>query len=149
MKDVPNAVGRMRSKDWIICKDESLTVQSDQPGTELRYILDRYAKGILGDQLDVAEAQFQDVTAFQDYADVMRTAKDAEHEFMKLPPDVRRLFKNDVANYLDTAHDPEKRNEMVRLGYLEADQAVDPGSDSGDPPQGGAPEDAVLPSGEG
>jgi len=118
--------GRPRKLYQTVNLEPSLTVQSDAPQADIRQILKKYdALGIV-DHLNLTEASFQDVTAFTDYADVFRTAKSAESEFMKLPSKVREAFDHDVANWLDTAHDPEKRALLREKGILPPDESATP-----------------------
>ena len=124
---------------------ESLTVQSSMPGSEIKNILNKYTKGTLGETLDIAEVEYRDVSTFTDFADVMRTAKDAEYQFMQLPSKLREIFDHDVGKFLDTAHDKDKRDALVSAGYLEAVPADDLGSDLGDVAEGGTAE-VPLPS---
>ncbi len=99
--------------------EESLTVQSDAPLADIDKILKQYAEIGMIDNLDYAEATFQDISEFTDFSDAMRHAKMAEGEFMKLPSKIREIFNHDVAQWLDAAHDPEKRDALVEAGIIE------------------------------
>ena len=102
---------------------DSRTVQSDREGAEIKNILARYeATGIIEHMRNV-DLQFRDVSAFSDLSDALQQAKEAEKEFMKLPPKLREVFNHDVAEWLDAAQDPEKieavRPQLEKLGVLE------------------------------
>lgn len=105
--------------------EPSKTIQSDAELTDIRRIIARYEQTGIVDHLNQAEAQFADVTELTDYADVMRTAKLAEREFLKLDPKERLLFDNDVAKWLDAAHDDAKREAMVDAGELPSEALED------------------------
>lgn len=138
---------RGRPRVQTVFEDESLTVQSDRDGADVNKILDRYAKGGTLDSLNQADLRFLDVSEIGDYAEVMRTAKTAEVEFMKLPSKIREQFGHDVGNWLDAAHDQEKRNAMVEAGLIK-NPADDPEEGSiGDIGSGGS--GIVDPSEEG
>ncbi len=110
--------GKARKQYQTVNTEPSQTVQSDADGGDIQKIMARYkAVGII-ENLNKIEATFQDVTSFTDFADVMRTAKEAEFEFMKLPSKVREIFEHDVAVWLDSAHDEEKRRALAEAGYI-------------------------------
>lgn len=118
--------------------DESLTVQSDRELADINKTMEKFRRTGIVQGLDRAEGQFRDVTTFEDYADVMRTVKAAEGEFMKLPSKVREIFNHDAAEWLDTAHDEDKRQALVEAGFIEAPPVV--GAEA--LPEGGAVEEA-------
>lgn len=118
-EDKPNWKGRMRSADWTICEDESLTVQSDHDRADIKKILRKYHEVGIVDELNQTEQLYLDCTKFTDFADVQREVARATQTFMALPPHVRRIFKNDVATWLDAAHDEEKRQALVEEGHID------------------------------
>lgn len=98
--------------------EPSMTVQSDAPLADIKNIMKQFLQG--GQQmLDEADLLFADVSEFTDLADAMNQARDAEVIFMKLPSKVREVFDHDVAVWLDSAHDVDKRDALVAAGYLE------------------------------
>lgn len=102
--------------------DESLTDQSEEPLANINSVLGRFALGGLRQSLDEAELVFKDVTEFTDLADAMRQAKVAESEFLKLPSKLREIFHHDVAEWLDTAHDDDKRQALIDAGFLKGSE---------------------------
>lgn len=104
---------------------ESMTVQSDAHLADITNILAQY--GVTGmESLNEAELEYADVSEFGDYADVMRQMAEAETAFLKLPSKVREVFGHDVAVWLDSAHDQEKRDALVAAGFLEAEIIGEP-----------------------
>jgi len=126
--------GKPRTKYQTVNELPSNTVISDQKKADINHILKRYKSVGIIDHLNLTAATYQDVTKFSDFADVMRTAKAAETEFMQLPSKVREAFDHDVANWLDTAHDPEKRQALVDAGLIEGFEPNPNGDSSTDPP---------------
>lgn len=118
-EDKPNYRGRLRSADWCVCEDPSLTVQSDHDRADIKKIIKRYHQTGIIDNLNEAEAQFLDCTKFSDYAEIQRELTRAKQQFMEQPPHVRRAFNNDVAEWLDAAHDQEKREALVEAGTID------------------------------
>lgn len=105
----------------------SKTVQSDVMRTDIKHVLAKYRQlGILEHMRNV-DLVFRDVSEFQDFADMMLQAKEAEKVFMSLPSKLRRVFNNDVAKWLDAAHDPDKlealRPKLEELGVLKPEEA--------------------------
>lgn len=113
---------RKRPRVQTVNTDPEVTVQSDGPRTEIRAILQKYQEVGIIDHMREVDLQFRDVTEFEDFRDVMVQAKVAENSFLRLPPAVRDLFDNDVARWLDVAHDPEKieamRPKLEATGFL-------------------------------
>lgn len=108
-----------RKRVQTVNKDPSMTVQSDSHLADIQHILKSY--GTTGQaQLDATALQFSDISTFTDLADALNQAKDAKVEFMKLPSKVREIFDHDVAVWLDSAHDEEKRDALVEAGFLDA-----------------------------
>lgn len=100
--------GKLRSLYQTHNTDPSLTILSDAKAADMKEILKDHGISNILDHLAHTDAQFLDVSEMSDYADVMREARKADMEFMKLPAEVRSLFDNDVANWLDAAHDVDK-----------------------------------------
>lgn len=123
ISDVLNLDARGRERVMTEFPEESKTIQSDAHRADIKFILKQYAEVGILDSLNRAEGEYLDISEFEDYADAVRQAKVAEVEFMKLPSKVREIFHHDVAEWLDTAHDPEKRDALVKAGFIEADVA--------------------------
>ena len=95
----------------------SRTVQSDAHLADITQIMSNFADVGL-DALDAADLIYADVSEFTDLRDALDQAALAEVEFLKLPSKVREVFEHDVAVWLDTAHDEDKRAELVARGLL-------------------------------
>lgn len=109
-----------RGRDRVFTKNTqpSLTVASDAHLADIKNIMAQFgATGMAA--LDETALVFQDISGFTDLADAMNQAKAAEFEFMKLPSKVREIFKHDVAVWLDTSHDEDKRDALIDAGFLE------------------------------
>jgi len=111
--------GKKRSDTWTVNHDPSETIQSHAKQADITEILKKYKQGLTVEGLDNAEAIYMDISEFTDYADAMRHAALAEQTFMQLPSKVREIFHHNVAEWLDTAHDKEKRDALVEAGIIE------------------------------
>mgnify|MGYP000025003344 CR=1 FL=1 len=112
----------------------SCTVQYDADQTDIKKIIGKYNNTGIIEHLNKVEATYADVSTFTDFADVMRHAKAAEAEFMKLPSKIREEFNHDVATWLDTSHDPEKRASLLteRASEPVAEPTPDPPAPAND-----------------
>ncbi len=123
--------------------DPSMTVQSDAHLADINQIMEKFAtEGI--QSLDEADLMYKDVSEFTDLADALNQAREAEVVFMKLPSKVREIFNHDVAEWLDTAHDEEKRDALVEAGFIErvevapeSSPETDKGGSGDTPPEAG------------
>ncbi len=132
--------------------EESLTIQSDSEKADIRKIMSRYkATGII-DSLNEADLDFRDVTEVMDFQEAKSIMNEAEFQFMELPSKVREIFEHNVAVWLDTAQDEEKRDALVAAGFIdppEGDVAPVSGGDpggaggEGDPKDGGGVPDGT------
>ncbi len=104
--------------------EPSETIQSDAHMAEINNIMASFGAGGM-EMLDEADLMFADVSEFTDLQDAMNQAKHAEVEFMKLPSKVREIFDHDVAVWLDSAHDPEKRDALIAGGWINDPDAVE------------------------
>lgn len=115
---------RGRPRYQTVNDDPSETVQSDARLADIQEILKPYGPIGLNQYLDNVDDLFLDVSEFTDYADLKRQTSVATETFMKLPPQVREAFRNDVYEWLDAAHDKEKRNAVLeKLGMVPAQPA--------------------------
>ncbi len=108
---------RGRPRVQTINTEPSMTVQSDAHLADIQNIMKQFGIGGI-EMLDETQLTFADVSDFTDLADALNQAKVAEVEFLKLPSKVREIFDHDVATWLDTAHDEEKRDALVQAGFL-------------------------------
>ena len=130
MRNVGTVDARGNGRVQTINKDPSETVQSDAHLADVQQIMNSYLQQGRG-LLDETALQFADVSTFTDLADAMNQAKRAEEVFMTLPSKVREIFDHDVAVWLDTSHDEEKRDALVTAGFLEAPEDPEAGSGEG------------------
>ncbi len=121
---------RGRKRVQTVNNEPSQTVQSDSHLADIQNILARFGAGGI-EALDETELQFGDVSEFTDLRDALDQARIAEVQFLKLPSKVREIFNHDVAVWLDTAHDEEKRDALVEAGFIKRPEVVsdtEPGS---------------------
>lgn len=110
--------GRPKFRVRTLNEEPTQTVQSQRDQSEIREILRRHGVTGVADQLAQSALSFQDVSSFEDFADVMRQRRDVEQKFMRLPSKVREVFNHDVDVYLDSAFDGPSEAQIAALTDL-------------------------------
>lgn len=97
----------------------SLTKQSMAAETDINQIVARH---IAHDAPFFADgrASYGDFFGAGDYHASLNAVMQAQDEFMKLPAAVRDHCKNDPGEFLQMVYDPARRDELVKLGLVEA-----------------------------
>lgn len=119
---------RVQTKDF----GPSKTIQSEKPD-HVREILKRYGHTGIVEGLNQADAQYADLSTLGTFADVQRTVRAAEMDFMQLPSKAREAFGHKVENWLDASEhglSKEQTDVLVRHGYMEAPETSGSGTDS-------------------
>lgn len=108
----------------LICDDPSLTKQAFTPTTDIRNILQKYAKtGILGDpNRTPIFGDFSDT----EYVNSLNLVSNIKSQFEFLPAKTRERFKNDPAELLAFLGDEKNNDEAVKLGLRQAPEAETP-----------------------
>jgi len=107
----------------LVCKDPSLTKQSEKASCDINTILKRYEKtGILPDLIkqDPRYGDFSDMPTFQEAQAIVIHAT-AQFEALDAP--LRKRFGNDPAEFLAFASDKANIDEMRKLGLLKPEPA--------------------------
>jgi len=131
MRVVGDKDSRGKPRVQTINEEPSETIQSDAHLADIHVIMNNYLQDGIAN-LDEADLMFKDVSEFTDLADALNQARVAEVEFMKLPSKVREIFDHDVAVWLDTAHDEDKRDALVEAGFIKRVEVAPVGA----PPEG-------------
>ncbi len=102
-----------------------LTKQSLAGATDINALLDRWMKhGEAVVHLNRTKGAYGDFSSGVDYQSALDQITGAQREFAALPADVRAHCNNDPADFLELIFDPNRREEVERLGLV-------------DPPEGG------------
>lgn len=109
-----------------INEGESKTQQHFKDESDINNIVNRFKDTEIIDHLNSTPLNYGDASA-QTFTEAMFTVTQATEEFMQLPSDVRKHFKNDVALFLDASTDPEQKAFFQEHGMLPADP--DPSAD--------------------
>lgn len=102
----------------LVCKDRSLTVQSQAEDADINVIVARFMSGA---PLPVVAmppmvGDFTNVPDLRGAMDILNAAQDS---FMELPAQVRSRFENDASKFVDfvySSDSPEHLAELRRMG---------------------------------
>lgn len=97
----------------------SMTKQSMAAETDINQIVARH---IAHDAPFFADgrAAYGDFFGHGDYHASLNAVMQAQDEFMKLPAAVRDHCENDPGKFLELVYDPARRDELVKLGLVDA-----------------------------
>jgi phage internal scaffolding protein len=87
---------------------------------DVNNILRKYQKTGLIDHVNRFQGDYADLSDVPDFQDSLNAVIDAQEAFMTLPSSIRKQFGNDPAAFLDFVHDPDNRDEMVKMGLAKA-----------------------------
>lgn len=98
---------------------KSRTKQSFKDECDINIILKKYN---LTGQLPAMKNNplFGDFSQIQDYQESMNIILKAEEQFNSLPAVLRERFKNDTGAFLDYMNNDANKEEMIKLGLIEA-----------------------------
>lgn len=97
--------------------DEDMTQQQFKDECDINTLMERFGvTGHLPAPIKVPlEGDFTDV---DDYHGAVRAVRQAEEEFMKLPSKWRVRFNYDPQAMMDFVHNPDNRDEAIKLGFF-------------------------------
>jgi len=96
-----------------------MTKQAEAAETDMNAIIRRHRN--TGAPFPVnGNATYGDFSGSLDFHAALTRVREAELTFALLPAEVREAARNDPGVFLDMVHDPEKRDELVKLGLVEA-----------------------------
>lgn len=105
------------------CKDESLTVQSDESAANLNNIAKAYGLETVPEL--PADAVFVDqFSEIYDFQTAMNTIVQARESFDRLPAPVRARFRNDPHEFVQFCSDEKNLDEMRKLGLAKVPDSV-------------------------
>lgn len=139
-KDRKNGTKRVQ-----IETDPNSKVQQDQKNVvDVNNIISRYIK--TGKILATTKTpDFGDFTGIGDFHQAQNQIINAQNRFLALPPNIRKMFGNNVGNLVDFISDPQNTQQAIELGLLPKPPApvVPPAGSS----TGGATGAVPVPSG--
>jgi phage internal scaffolding protein len=87
---------------------------------DVNRILAKYQKTGLIDHVNHFQGDYADLSAVPDFQESLNAVLDAQAAFDTLPSMIRKQFDNDPAAFLDFVHNPDNKDEMVKMGLAKA-----------------------------
>ncbi len=97
------------------------TKLAEQDSTDVNLIMDSWVHtgAAVAGHLNPAPGRYGDFSSGLDYRTALTAVRDAEAAFAALPPKVRNHCENDPGQLLDMYIDPDRRDELEKLGMVE------------------------------
>ena len=122
--DFQNAYSESFRGSDLECKDPSLAQQSFKDDVDINVLLERFK--VTGQMpAGVRLPEYGDFTGLSDFQSAMGVLLSAQHEFMKLPAEVRARFGNSPQAFMEFCNDKENLPELRKMG-LAPDVVVAP-----------------------
>ncbi len=109
----------------------SLTKQGAVAATDINLIMEKWQKhGAAVAHLNRGQAMWGDFSSGVDYHEALNSIRGAQRDFAALPSKVRAHVDNDPGAFLEMVFDPERREELERLGLVASQKPVGADGDS-------------------
>lgn len=123
--------------------DEPSTVQEQfEKDCDINVMIKRFGLEKVS-SIPIDPSRFGDFSDTPDLRTALEIVRDAEYQFMQLPPKVRARFRNSPAELWEFLQDEENVEEAVRLGILENPRqdgaervSLETPAEGGEPPKG-------------
>lgn len=96
--------------------EPSLAKQSFKNECDINNIMRKFEKDGLMDHLNTHKGEYGDFIGYQDYQTSINRVLEAQEAFLTIPAKVRYQFKNNPAEFLEFAQNPENFDQMVEMG---------------------------------
>ncbi len=122
-------IGSLRVREQQAVGENTRTQQHFKDESDINRIVNRFTDTGVITHLARTQGDYG-AAGGQSFTEAMFIVATATSEFSNLPAKTRQHFNNDPAEFLDAAHDPERRDEFVDLGLIDAlpDPIQKPGS---------------------
>ncbi|AXQ66145.1 MAG: internal scaffolding protein [Microviridae sp.] len=122
---------------------ESLTQQHFQEECDIINIIKRHDRNGIIEHVHRGQARYGDFSEVQDYREALDLVRNAQEEFMTIPSDIRKQFDNNPGKFYEFVSNPENKNELEKMGFIqETPKAVAPSSATDPIPESGEPSTA-------
>lgn len=99
---------------------EKMVKDSLAADTDINNIIARHVAHGIPLPLNGKQAVYGDFSDSLDFHEALNRVRAAEAEFGMLPAHVRAYCQNDPGMFLDLVLDPERKDELIKLGMLES-----------------------------
>jgi len=101
-----------------VCKG-GMTQQHHKSEVNINTIVSKIRKGGLA-RMNMQPPMFGDFTQATDFQAALDAVQAAQNDFIKLPAELRAIFKNNPAALLEFLEDEKNKDEAIKLGLVKA-----------------------------
>jgi len=102
---------------------DSLTQQHFKEECEVINIIKKHDRNGIIEHVQRGQARYGDFSEVADYREALDLVRDAQSEFMTIPSDIRKKFDNDPGKFYEFVSNPDNKEELVKMGFIDAPQA--------------------------
>jgi phage internal scaffolding protein len=107
---------------------ESLTQQHFKEECDVINIIKRHDRNGIIEHVQRGQARYGDFSEVADYREALDLVRDAQDEFMTIPSDIRKKFDNDPGKFYEFVSNPENKEELKTMGFIETPDVGKPSS---------------------
>jgi phage internal scaffolding protein len=104
-------------KEFVGEESESMTEQSHKDEVDINKIVARHGNDLTAQMRSLQNFRFDDVQ-HNDFQESMNAIIQARDTFEQVPKEIRRMFDNDPAKFLDYVHNPENNEQLLEWGLI-------------------------------
>ena len=104
---------------------ESLTQQNFKEECEVINIIKKHDRNGIIEHVQRGQARYGDFSEVADYREALDLVRDAQSEFMAIPSDIRKKFDNDPGKFYEFVSNPENKEELIKMGFINPKASVD------------------------
>jgi len=107
---------------------ESLTQQHFKDECDVINIIKKHDRNGIIEHVQRGQARYGDFSEVADYREALDLVRDAQSEFMSIPSDIRKKFDNDPGKFYEFVSNPDNKEELISMGFIETPDVVSPSS---------------------
>lgn len=119
---------------------ESLTQQHFKEECDVINIIKKHDRNGIIEHVQRGQARYGDFSQVAGYKEALDLVRDAQTEFMAIPSDIREKFENDPGKFYEFVSNPENKEELKKMGFIETPKASVDQSSATDKSSSGAVE---------
>jgi phage internal scaffolding protein len=121
---------------------ESLTQQHFKDECDVINIIKKHDRNGIIEHVQRGQARYGDFSEVAGYREALDLIRDAQDEFMTIPSDIRKKFDNDPGKFYEFVSNPDNKEELKQMGFIEPQQVVASSSTTQAPSEAGEPSTA-------
>jgi phage internal scaffolding protein len=121
---------------------ESLTQQHFKDECDVINIIKKHDRNGIIEHVQRGQARYGDFSEVAGYREALDLIRHAQDEFMTIPSDIRKKFDNDPGKFYEFVSNPDNKEELKQMGFIEPQQVVASSSTTQAPSEAGEPSTA-------